>query len=79
MQKRTVAEAKENPRKRRDMCVQERDQLGLVLQDLAEEHLYEILQIVAKRNPKLTTPDGDGEIELDVSALDKVADNVTGC
>ena len=70
MQKRTVPEAKENPRKRREMSVEERDQLGLVLQDLAEEHLYEILQIVAKRNPKLTTPDGDGEIELDVSALD---------
>lgn len=67
---RIVPEGKENPRMRREMSVQERDQLGLVLQDFAGEYLEEILQIVAKRNSNMTAPDGDGEIELDIQAVD---------
>lgn len=48
----------------------EREKLGLILQDLAGEYLNEILQIVAKRNSELASPGGDGEVELDVHALD---------
>ncbi|XP_074364974.1 transcription factor GTE7-like [Apium graveolens] len=69
-QKRTVPKAKENPRRRRDLSQMERDQLGMALQDFAGEYLDEILQILAKRNSKMAAPDGDGEIELDVQALD---------
>ncbi|KAK1397760.1 hypothetical protein POM88_007623 [Heracleum sosnowskyi] len=70
-QKRTVPKAKENPRTRREMSDRERVQIGIVLQDFAAEYMDEILQIVAKRNSQMATPDGDGEIELDVHALDR--------
>ncbi|KAK1354404.1 hypothetical protein POM88_047660 [Heracleum sosnowskyi] len=56
---------------KREMSYRERDQLGMVLQDLTEEYMDEILEIVAKRNFNMTTPDEDGEIELEVEALDK--------
>lgn len=67
---RTVPELKENPRMRGNMSDWEKDQLVLVLQNLVEEHVDEILQIVAKRNSKMITPDADGEVELDFQALD---------
>ncbi|KAF1001514.1 hypothetical protein AG4045_003934 [Apium graveolens] len=68
-QKSLVPEAKKNPQMKREMSITERDQLGLVLQDLGGEYLDEILQIVAKRNSNMPTPE-DGEIELDVDAID---------
>ncbi|XP_074349098.1 transcription factor GTE7-like [Apium graveolens] len=69
---RTMKEVKENPRLRGSMSDLERDQLGQVLEELAEdeEYLNEILQIVGKRNPKMTIPDEDAEVELDFEALD---------
>ncbi|WOH10974.1 hypothetical protein DCAR_0830451 [Daucus carota subsp. sativus] len=67
---RRVAEELENRVKRWEMSVEERDRLGHALQDLIGEYLDEILQIVAKRNPEMIKPDAEGEIELDVFALD---------
>ncbi|KAK1396034.1 hypothetical protein POM88_005897 [Heracleum sosnowskyi] len=61
---------KENPRLRREMSDWERYQLGLVMHECACEYIEEILQIVDKRNANITTPDGDGKIELDIQALD---------
>lgn len=70
VQQKTVPELKPNAPRRRDMNDEERDKLGHILQDLAGEYLNEILKIVAKRNSELASPGGDGEIEIDVHALD---------
>ncbi|KAK1354408.1 hypothetical protein POM88_047667 [Heracleum sosnowskyi] len=69
-QKSLVLEAEENPRMKREMSYSEKDRLGMVLQDLAEVYLNEIVDIVVKRNSNITTPDEDGDIELEVEALD---------
>ncbi|KAK1388569.1 hypothetical protein POM88_016747 [Heracleum sosnowskyi] len=61
---------KENPRLSREMSNWERYQLGLVMHECACEYIEEILQILDKRNANITTPDEDGEIELDIQALD---------
>ncbi|XP_017218561.1 transcription factor GTE7 isoform X2 [Daucus carota subsp. sativus] len=70
VQQKMVPEAKPIVSNRREMSDGDREKLGLILQDLAGEYLNDILQIVAKRNSELASPGGDGEIELDVHALD---------
>lgn len=70
VQQNMLPEVKPIAPRRREMTDGEREKLGLILQDLAGEYLNEILQIVAKRNSELASPGGDGEVELDVHALD---------
>ncbi|XP_017246613.1 transcription factor GTE7 [Daucus carota subsp. sativus] len=61
-------EVKVDPETRKEIEI---EKLGLVLEGLAGECLDEILGIVAKRNPGMRVPDGEGKIELDVHALDR--------
>lgn len=53
---------------KRDMSMEEKQKLGLGLQNLPQEKMPQLLQIIRKRNEHLAQ-EGD-EIELDIEALD---------
>lgn len=57
-----------NDRNKRQMTFEEKAKLGLSLQNLPQEKMDHMLQILKKRNSSL--PEEDGEIELDIEALD---------
>ncbi|KAM1226020.1 hypothetical protein TB2_044539 [Malus domestica] len=53
---------------KRDMSMEEKQKLGIVLQSLPQEKMEQVVQIIGKRNGHLKQ-DGD-EIELDIEAVD---------
>ncbi|KAE9466739.1 hypothetical protein C3L33_01346, partial [Rhododendron williamsianum] len=65
---RKLAKPKARDPNKRGMSFEEKERLGLGLQELPPEKMGAMLEIIRRRNSQMT-PDGD-EIELDIEALD---------